>query len=140
MENLRNKARAVLNALESPEGELSLLIVDDPGIAELNGRYLGRAGPTNVMAFPMRSPDFPEISSFLLGDVVISAETAAREASEAGISPEERMVQLLVHGILHLFGYEHENGGTEALRMAERTSALLDLLDTADEQTFTFDG
>ena len=109
----------------SPNGELSVVIVDDPAIAELNAQYLGRTGPTNVIAFPMREGDFAEISPHLLGDVVISADTARREAESAGISADDRLIELLVHGILHLFGYDHETDADDADEMERRAEEVL---------------
>lgn len=121
-------ATVILNALDCPEGELSILIVDDPGIAALNQQYLNRTGPTNVIAFPMREGEFSQISPGLLGDVVISVDTAQSEGEMGGISTEERFVELLVHGILHLFGYDHENDEAEALRMEEKSQVLLGII------------
>jgi len=124
-ENIRRTAQVILDALGSPEAELSLLIVDDHRIAELNRQYLQREGPTNVIAFPMRGGDAGQPPTPLLGDVVISAETAQREAMEADMDVSLRFAQLLVHGILHLFGYDHESGGAEALEMDARSHELL---------------
>lgn len=125
---MRTKTKAILDALEFPDGELSILILDDEGISELNREYLNRQGPTNVIAFPMLEGDFSDISPQLLGDVAISVETAEREAGQAGISFDERFTQLLVHGILHLFGYDHENTEEEAARMEEKTNEILSVL------------
>ncbi len=108
--------------------ELSILIVDDDQMAELNETYLGRSGPTNVMAFPMREGPFADINSNLLGDVVISLDTACREAEAEGIKKEERIEQLLVHGILHLSGFDHENSEEDAQAMREKEEELLKLL------------
>ncbi|MBL0731770.1 MAG: rRNA maturation RNase YbeY [Desulfosarcina sp.] len=119
------KAQAILNALDCPDGELSLLIIDNPQITELNKKYLNREGPANVIAFPMREGDYPGIAPQLLGDVVISAEKAADEARDCNISLEERFLQLLVHGILHLFGYDHEKSDQEALKMEQKSEELL---------------
>ena len=121
-------AQVILNALGCPDAELSILLVDDPEIAALNSNYLNRSGPTNVIAFPMREGAFSDISPNLLGDVVISVDTAKREAHEAGIHPEERFIELLIHGILHLLGYNHETGAEEALRMEEKTRELMRLV------------
>ena len=77
--------QVILNALDFPDAELSILIVDDPEIATLNGQYLHREGPTNVIAFPMLEGDFPDISPQLLGEVVVSIDTAQKEADIAGI-------------------------------------------------------
>ncbi|MGE0083063.1 MAG: rRNA maturation RNase YbeY [Desulfococcaceae bacterium] len=109
----------------SPEAELSVLICGDPEIAEYNEVYLKRKGPTNVIAFPMQEGDFSDISPYLLGDVVISAETAQRESENMGISFEERVDELLIHGILHLFGYDHEKSEEEELRMEKKSLELL---------------
>ncbi len=100
-------------------------MVDDEGIAPLNQQYLGRAGPTNVIAFPMQAGAFSDLSPHLLGDVVISVETCQREAEAAGMGFEKRFVELLIHGILHLFGYDHETSPEEAERMNRKTEALL---------------
>jgi probable rRNA maturation factor len=116
--------------LDNPDGELSILLVDDEQISELNSTYLQRKGPTNVIAFPMRSGDFSDINPLLLGDVVISVETAGREGEAIGISGAERLVQLLVHGVLHLLGYDHETTESEALRMEEKSQELLRILTT----------
>jgi probable rRNA maturation factor len=66
---IRKKAQAILNALDNPEAELSVVIVDDSEIEALNQKYLNRSGPTNVIAFPMREGEFSDLSPFLLGDV-----------------------------------------------------------------------
>jgi probable rRNA maturation factor len=129
-ERIRQKARAILNALGCPDGELSILIVDDPQIAVLNKEYLHREGPANVIAFPMREGNFSDINPQLLGDVVISTETANQEGEEANISMEHRFTQLLVHGILHLFGYDHEKTEQEAVEMEKKSQELLKLIET----------
>jgi len=119
------KAQAILNALESPDAELSLVIVDDARMTELNKRYLNRSGPTNVIAFPMRAGDFSDITPHLLGDVVISAETARQEAEAMGIRLALRLSELLVHGVLHLFGYDHEKSEKESSRMQQKSDELM---------------
>ncbi len=128
LKKMEKNAQAVLNALDSPDGELSILIVDDPQIAILNKEYLNRQGSTNVIAFPMRNGDVGDLNPHLLGDVVISVETARREGGDAGISTHARLSQLLVHGILHLFGYDHEKDDGEARRMEEKSDELLEML------------
>jgi probable rRNA maturation factor len=108
---------------------LSLLLVDDDQIASLNREYLGREGPTNVISFPMQEGEFSHISPDLLGDVVISVETACREAETAGIEPDRRIAELLVHGVLHLFGYDHEAEDSDAKAMWEKSREMLEILD-----------
>lgn len=114
--------------MDCPDGELSILIVDDLQIEELNKRYLNRLGPTNVIAFPMREGRFSNITPRLLGDVVISVEAAMQEGELAKISMEDRFDQLLIHGILHLFGYDHEKSKEEADKMEKKSNELLDVL------------
>ncbi len=133
LKKIQKTARAVLNALDYPDGELSILIVDDQQIADLNLTYLNRKGPTNVIAFPMREGQFDEITPNLLGDVVISIETARREADAAGLSLQNRFDQLLIHGILHLLGYDHEQTREEAERMEEKSKSLLAMLDKSKD-------
>lgn len=113
--------------------ELSVLFTDDRGMAELNLRYRGRSGPTNVLAFPMS--DFggpvdqaPDVDSGMLGDVVICVDTAQREAEESGITLEQRIDRLLIHGVLHLLGYDHVHGEEQAVRMEKEEERLIALL------------
>ena len=125
---IHRKARAILNALDCPDGELSIVIVDDSRMAALNQAYLQHSGPTNVISFSMQEGEFGDINPQLIGDIVISADTCAREAQEAAISIESRFDQLLVHGILHLFGYDHVHSETEAEAMETKSDELLALL------------
>jgi probable rRNA maturation factor len=122
---IRKKAQAILDALDSPESELSVVFVNDRDISELNRQYLSREGPTNVIAFPMQEGEYAEINPNLAGDVVISVDTAERESRDAQIDVEERMDQLLVHGILHLFGYDHEHDDAEAMIMEKKAVELI---------------
>ncbi|MBW1888956.1 MAG: rRNA maturation RNase YbeY [Deltaproteobacteria bacterium] len=131
LEGLEKKAQAVLDALGCPEKELSILLVDDPQIAELNATYLQREGPTNVIAFPMQAGEFAGISPDLLGDVVISLDTAGRESRVAGIDMETRTIELLVHGVLHLLGYDHEHDHEEARRMEAKSIKVLKTIERA---------
>jgi len=116
------------------DAELSLLICDDAEITRYNAQYLNRQGPTNVIAFPMQEGEFSGISAYLLGDVVISADTAHKEAKDMGISFGQRFDELLVHGILHLFGYDHEKSEPEENRMEEKTQELLHLIRVSEDQ------
>jgi probable rRNA maturation factor len=125
LRKIRRRTRIILDALKSPESEISILLVDDRQIAAMNRKFLGREGPTNVLAFPMQEGRFVGLSPNLLGDVVISADTAHQEARAAGLALEDRITQLLVHGILHLTGYDHEHDAAEARRMAAKSQALM---------------
>ena len=126
---IQKKAQAILDALDCPDGELSILIVNDSQIKALNKQYFNRHVHTNVIAFPMREGKFANISPHLLGDVVISIETAHQEGINAGIGMEERFIQLLIHGILHLFGYDHETTAREALKMEKKSQKLMELIE-----------
>lgn len=119
-------ARAVLEDRRvHGEVEVSLLFVDEQAIAALNQRFLGREGPTDVLAFPIedeavpggRSPDSggsgpgtdqPEEPLLLLGDVVICPLVAERNAADHGVAVDDELALLVVHGLLHLLGMDHE--------------------------------
>ena len=105
--------------------ELSISFVDDGQIQELNRRYLGRDKPTNVLAFSMREGDFPSLHPQLLGDVVISVDTARRQSNRFGLNEMEMVILLMIHGILHLLGYEHEGTKKGASEMALKQKEML---------------
>lgn len=102
------------------ETELSISIVGDRSIRSLNAEYLGKDHPTNVISFSLQEGEFAHLTPHVLGDVVISADTATREADEAGLTGYERLIFLLLHGILHLCGYDHERSGAEEARKMEQ--------------------
>lgn len=105
------------------------MIVDDAAIRIINRDYLGKDHPTNVISFAMQEGEGTGVQPDLLGDVVISAETAARDAAEAQTSFESELYFLLLHGILHLLGYDHERGSlAEAKRMEEREREVFALI------------
>ncbi|PLY00535.1 MAG: rRNA maturation RNase YbeY [Desulfuromonas sp.] len=116
---LRKVAQRILNALGYPEAELSILILDNAGIREINRDYLQRDKPTNVISFAMQEGEGAGLNPLLLGDVVISAERAAEDAVEAGSPFEHELWFLLLHGILHLLGYDHERGTQEEAELME---------------------
>lgn len=101
------------------DSELSIVISDDEQIREINRDYLDRDRPTNVISFAMQEGEGGGLQPGLLGDVVISAETAARDAAEAGLPFESELFFLLLHGILHLLGFDHERGSEEDARIME---------------------
>jgi probable rRNA maturation factor len=113
-----------LASLGLPEAELSLLLVDDEQIRELNRRFLSRDKPTNVLAFSMREGEYSSLHPYLLGDLVISLETAKRQSKQSGLDEMEMLTLLLIHGILHLLGYEHEGARKDAREMAAKQKEL----------------
>ena len=116
-------ARAILSDVGEASAELGILFVGDQRMRGLNRRYRGKDRTTDVLAFPMRG--VPHSSSHLLGDVVIAVPTAARQAKQGQRSLDEELTVLLVHGILHLCGYDHERSETEARRMYRRERMIL---------------
>ena len=119
---LRRDVRKILELLGTGQQEVSLMIVDDEGIRTINRDYLRRDRPTNVIAFSLTEGDFGNVNPGVLGDVVVSVETAAREARAARIPVENAILYLIIHGILHLAGYDHE--GPKGIARARIMSAV----------------
>ncbi len=105
---LRRDVRKMLELLGTPGREVSLLFVDDDGIRAINRDYLRRNRPTNVISFSLSEGDFGGLNPGVLGDVVVSVETAEREARAAKIPVGDAILFLVLHGILHLTGFDHE--------------------------------
>jgi probable rRNA maturation factor len=116
-----------LEQVASP-AELSVVFVDDAAIQVLNRDYRAVDAATDVLSFSQGEGDegfaLPEGATRHLGDVIISAETARRQAGEYGVALQDEVAHLLVHGILHLLGYDHERPGDERV-MREREDAVL---------------
>lgn len=95
----------------------------------VNREYLGKDRSTNVISFSLQEGDFGGVNPHALGDVIISADTAAREAEEGSMPFFERLSFLLLHGVLHLCGYDHErSGAAEALKMEQKEQQLFKIL------------
>lgn len=105
-DDIRRWIEAVLAAeAETAEVELTVRIVDEAEMAELNARYRHKTGPTNILSFPFEAP--PGVELNLLGDLVIAAPVVQREAREQGKTETAHWAHMLVHGTLHLLGYDH---------------------------------
>ena len=124
---LRDLGARVLDAESQPPSELSIVLTDDVTVRRLNKEYRRVDAPTDVLSFAQgegepfaRLLDAPPH----VGDVVISLETAARQASENGVSLTDEVRHLLVHGVLHLLGYDHENTDEEATMRAREETIL----------------
>lgn len=126
---MTEKAELALNVLGCPDAELSLLFAEDRAMREINRDYRGIDAPTNVLSFAMHEGDFGDLHPEILGDVVISIETALREAKEWAMSPDIRITQLLVHGILHLLGYDHEQGPEAEREMETKSTELVRIIE-----------
>ena len=116
-------AQRILEAAGEPGAELSVEFVGDGRMRGLNRRYRRRDRSTDVLAFPMREAVGP--ATPLLGDVVISLPTALRQAAGGGWSVDQEVARLMVHGVLHLVGYDHERGERQAQRMRRKEAAVL---------------
>lgn len=111
--------RAALLGREAP-AELVIRIVDEPESRQLNHDYRGKDGPTNVLSFPFQAP--PEVPSELLGDLVICAPVVVKEAREQGKQAWAHWAHMVVHGVLHLQGYDHQTDEeAEQMEGLERT-------------------
>ena len=110
------------------DSELSILFVDDDEIRGLNKKYLGRDYPTDVISFSMREGDSPSLDENVLGDVVVSLDNAEEYAGKKGIPIEDEVIFLLIHGILHILGYDHEREGVGAKAMKKKEIELYDML------------
>jgi probable rRNA maturation factor len=113
-------------ALVPAEGEISVLLTDDAGVRDLNRTWRGLDQPTNVLSFPAARP-----SAALLGDIAIAYETLAREAAADGKPFLHHLAHLVVHGFLHLLGYDHQTD-SQADAMEGLECAALARLDIAD--------
>jgi len=98
-------------------------------MAELNQQYRGKSGPTDVLSFPMyTAEELLRVQPEVLGDVVISTETAQRQADNAGCTLWEEMARLLIHGVLHLLGFDHERGAAHERNMQKHEQQILSVL------------
>jgi len=116
---LRRRAAAMLRAVGQPRAELSIALVGDPEIRALNGRWRGKPKPTDVLSFSLVEGDHAERRAGLLGDVVISVETAARQARARRRGLDDTVAKLLLHGVLHLLGHDHEDDDDARRMQAE---------------------
>ena len=122
-QTIRDTAAAIHRETEAT-GEIALALADDSLLRKLNSGFRGKDRPTNVLSFPTGNDDF-------LGDVAISCETLLREAHEQDKAPKDHAVHLLVHGILHLLGYDHQSeDAADAMESLERR--VLERLGIAD--------
>lgn len=123
-ERLRRLVRAALDSLGVDGAELSILITGDDRLRELNRSWRGLDRPTDVLSFP-DGGELPD-GWRLLGEVVVSMDAARRQAVELGHSVEREVEELVLHGVLHLAGYDHEKDGgeMEALELGMRRELL----------------
>jgi len=120
----RKKVRSAVTSLLKFENcrdkELSITFVDDPSIQIINRQYLGKDRPTNVISFSLQEGEFGGVNPDLLGDIIISVETAERDAVKGHLSFNEEIIFLIIHGFLHLVGYDHVNTTAANVRKMKR--------------------
>lgn len=126
---IRSDLLKVLKYLQCQDHEISLSLVDDKAIQAINLEYLGRDKPTNVISFGMHEGDWEAIQPTVLGDIVISVETACRDALAGDINVYDEILFLFIHGLLHLLGFDHERGGEEeAIAMRHKEKEIFEKL------------
>ena len=121
-EHWRAFAAQALRVVPANGACVTVAFVSDRTMRELNRRWLGQRGTTDVLSFPAAQDEFEKLSGATLGDVVISVEQADRQAREHGLTLDEEIAQLILHGLLHLCGYDHEtdDGEMNALELRLR--------------------
>ncbi|MCI5194262.1 MAG: pyridoxine 5'-phosphate synthase [Candidatus Electrothrix sp. AU1_5] len=132
---IQRRSQFLLEQINRSESTVSVVLMDDASMTDYNQQYRSKSGPTNVLSFPTVEgqhdmdqvlPD--ELAHDELGDILISVETAQREAQKKGISLHQRLTELLIHGLLHLIGYDHEISDEQAESMFSREKELFDFI------------
>jgi probable rRNA maturation factor len=113
-------AAGALKVVPADGAGVTVAFVSDRAMRELNRRWRGKRGTTDVLSFPAAQDEFEKVEGLRLGDVVVSVEQAARQAAEHGLEFEEEVSQLILHGLLHLCGYDHETDDGEMNRLELR--------------------
>jgi probable rRNA maturation factor len=133
----RRKIRAailkIMKILECADKEISINFVDDTKIKQLNKQYLGKDKATNVLSFSLREDEYGNINPQVLGDIVISVETAQKDAVYGNLTVDQEIDFLIIHGLLHLLGYDHENKTEkETSKMRKKERELFNLINGND--------
>ena len=126
---IRRTALKILKILDCADKEISLSFVDDENIKQLNKQYLGKDKATNVISFSLREGEYSNINPQILGDIIISVETAQRDAIKENLTVTQELEFLIIHGILHLLGYNHENTTKkETNKMRQKEKDLFNII------------
>lgn len=125
VDRLRRVAIFVVSELGLSGKELNVVLLSDRAIRRLNAYYLGRRRPTDVLAFSQREGILPSPENQVLGDIAVGIETAARQARQLGVPLHAELDLLVIHGILHLLGFDHVGSPKERLRMRRAEARLL---------------
>ncbi len=114
----KDTVAAAMSALDLQDSEVSILLTDDDGIRGLNNKYRGIDRPTDGLSFSLND-------AYMLGDIVVSLERVSAQAVDYHVTFDEELSRLLVHGLLHLLGYDHVAGGRQAKKMKDKEGELL---------------
>ncbi len=131
---IKKDSLKLLASFNLDKAELGILVVNDRRMKDLNRIHRNADRTTDVLSFPLyhSKKEMPADSEFLLGDLVINPHAAQRQAVGYGVSLSEEMRRLLIHGFLHLLGYDHERTRYQAKRMRQMEKTLRDTLETMD--------
>ena len=127
--DIENKIAKIMDHLDCPNQEVSILLTGDKGIRRLNQEFRSIDQPTDVLSFPQNTDEDPCIpEEIILGDIAVSLDIAKAQAKEHGLDFKEEIILLLIHGILHLLGYDHEISEKEETKMRNKTRELFKLV------------
>ena len=119
------RIEVIMDHLDCLDQEISVLFMEDIGIRQLNKEFRNVDKATDVLSFPQNSDEGPVIpGEIILGDIAISLDKAKLQAKEHGLAFKEEIILLLIHGILHLLGYDHEISEQEEIKMRKKTREL----------------
>ena len=132
-ERWQSFAVKAMRVLPADATEVTIAFVSDRAMSELNRLWRHKRGTTDVLSFPADQNEFERVEGLNLGDVVISVEQAARQAKENGLSLDQEIAQLILHGLIHLCGYDHSSDNGEMDRLELRLRRKLGIQDEAEE-------
>ena len=131
--NIRSTVLKILKTLDCADKEISLSFVDNENIKQLNKQYLGKDKATNVLSFSLQEGEYGDINPQILGDIIVSVETAQRDALYGKLTIAQEIDFLIIHGILHLLGYNHENTTKkETKKMQQKEKELFNAINGCD--------
>ena len=122
-----NAAMRAANCTVPANAELSLLFSNDDALCKLNQRFRDICNPTNVLSFPFKQIKVGEVTDTMLGDIAFAYQTIARESKQLDIGFDRHLSHLIIHGFLHIFGYDHENDADARTMETVEISALASL-------------
>ena len=127
--NIENIIAIIMGHLDCSNQEVSILLTEDKDIRQLNQEFRSIDQTTDVLSFPQNAHEDPSIpEEIILGDIVVSLDIAKAQAIEHGLDFKEEIILLLIHGILHLLGYDHEISEQEEKKMRNKTRELFKLI------------